>query len=104
MQELILASGSPYRAELLARLQLPFATAHPDVDETPRPGEFPAALTRRLANAKADAVARQSPDAWVLGSDQVADLVGRILGKPGDRDTAIAQLSDMSGRTIHFHT
>lgn len=104
MPELILASGSPYRAELLARLRLPFATAHPDVDETPHPGEFPAALTRRLANAKADAIACQSPDAWVIGSDQVADLVGRILGKPGNRDTAIAQLSGMSGRTIHFHT
>lgn len=104
MPELILASSSPYRAQLLARLGLTFGSARPDVDETPVAGEFPATLTRRLANAKADAVASQSPGAWVLGSDQVADLEGRILGKPGDRSNAVAQLTGMSGRTIHFHT
>lgn len=104
MPELILASGSRYRAQLLARLRLPFRTASPDVDETPHPGEFPAALTRRLANAKADAVALASPGAWVIGSDQVADLEGRILGKPGDHAGAVKQLTAMSGRTIHFHT
>ena len=104
MQELVLASGSPYRAQLLARLRLPFRTASPDVDETPQPGEFPAALTRRLANAKADAIALASPGSWVIGSDQVADMEGRILGKPGDQASAVEQLTAMSGRTIHFHT
>ncbi len=104
MPSLILASSSPYRALLLARLRVNFETASPDVDEAPLAGEFPAALTRRLANLKADAVAGRSPDAWVIGSDQVADLEGRILGKPGSRNNAIEQLTAMSARTIHFHT
>ncbi|WP_222564997.1 Maf family protein [Novilysobacter antarcticus] len=104
MTTLILASGSRYRAQLLERLRLPFTVAVPEVDETPRRGEFPASLTRRLANAKADAVASRSAGAWVLGSDQVADIEGRILGKPGDHASAVQQLTSMSGRTIHFHT
>ena len=104
MPELILASSSRYRAELLARLRVPFRCATPDVDETPMSGEFPAALSRRLANAKADEVALHSPQAWVIGSDQVADREGRILGKPGNHANAVAQLTSMSGRTVHFHT
>lgn len=104
MATLILASGSRYRAQLLERLRVPCTVASPELDETPLPGEFPASLTRRLANAKADAVASRFPGAWVLGSDQVADIEGRILGKPGDHASAVRQLTAMSGRTIHFHT
>lgn len=101
---LILASTSPHRRELLARLRLPFETMRPEVDETPRPGESPAALVERLAHAKAAAIAGREPDAWVIGSDQVAELDGRPLGKPGGRDAAIAQLAAMSGRAIVFRT
>ena len=101
---LILASTSPYRRELLQRLRLPFDCARPEVDESPLRGESPAQLVRRLARAKADAVAGRHPDAWVIGSDQAADLDGRILGKPGGREAAIAQLAAMGGRTVHFHT
>lgn len=101
---LVLASTSRYRRELLERLRLPFDVARPDTDETPRPGEAPAALAARLAEAKAAAVARAEPGAWVLGSDQVAELDGRPLGKPGGREAAIAQLASMSGRIVAFHT
>jgi septum formation protein len=101
---LVLASSSPYRRELLARLRLPFDTALPEVDETPLPAEEPPALARRLAAAKARAVAAQAVRAWVLGSDQVADLDGAPLGKPGSRPAALAQLRAMSGRTVAFHT
>jgi septum formation protein len=101
---LVLASSSPYRRELLARLRLPFATALPAVDETPLPAEAPAALAQRLAEAKARAVAAQSAPAWAIGSDQVADLDGTPLGKPGTRASACAQLRAMSGRTVAFHT
>jgi septum formation protein len=101
---LLLASTSRYRRELLARLRLPFDVARPEADETPLPGEAPAALAARLAEAKAAAVARLAPDAWVIGSDQVAELDGRPLGKPGGREAAIAQLAAMSGRTVAFHT
>jgi len=101
---LILASTSPYRRELLQRLRLPFECARPEVDETPLRGENPGQLVRRLARAKADAVAARQADAWVIGSDQVADLDGRILGKPGGRQAAIAQLTAMGGRTVQFHT
>lgn len=100
----MLASTSPYRAGLLARLRLPFDSVRPDTDETPLPGEAPAALVRRLAAAKAGAVAHDYPLAWVLGSDQAAELDGAPLGKPGDRGNAIDQLSAMSGRTVRFHT
>lgn len=101
---LVLASSSPYRRELLARLRLPFETALPEVDETPLPGEAADALARRLAEAKARAVAASAAPAWVIGSDQVADLDGTPLGKPGGRDAALAQLRAMSGRTVAFHT
>lgn len=101
---LILASTSVYRRELLARLRLPFETARPEVDESPQIQESPAGLAARLAIAKAEAVAATRPDAWVIGSDQVAELDGRPLGKPGHREAAIAQLSAMSGRSVSFHT
>ena len=101
---LILASGSRYRAELLSRLGLPFETVSPDVDESPRPGESCDGLARRLARAKAEAVLARHPGAWVLGSDQVADLDGTPLGKPGTRERAREQLKRLSGRTVVFHT
>lgn len=105
MPRLVLASTSRYRRELLGRLRLPFDVSRPDVDETPAPGETPHALAHRLAVAKARDVALGLPDAcWTLGSDQVADLDGLPLGKPGGRDAAIAQLRAMSGRTVRFHT
>ncbi len=101
---LVLGSTSRYRRELLGRLHLPFEVAAPDVDETPEPGEQPDALARRLALAKALAVARQFPSAVVIGSDQVADLDGEPLGKPGDHARATAQLRRMRGRTVVFQT
>jgi septum formation protein len=104
MPRLILASTSPYRRELLSRLRLPFETARPEVDETPLPGETPRPLAERLAAAKADVIARREPRAFVIGSDQVAELDGTPLGKPGSRDAAIAQLGAMSGRRILFRT
>lgn len=102
--ELVLASTSPYRRELLARFGRPFATVRPEVDESPRPGEPPLALALRLAEAKAATVARLHPEARVIGSDQVADLDGTPLGKPGGREAAIAQLLAMSGRSVAFRT
>ncbi|MDQ3494036.1 MAG: Maf family nucleotide pyrophosphatase [Pseudomonadota bacterium] len=101
---LLLASGSPYRRALLARLRLPFEVVPPALDETPRAGESPLALVQRLVQAKAAAVAAHAGDAWAIGSDQVAELDGRALGKPGGRDAAIAQLSSMSRRVVAFHT
>lgn len=101
---LVLASTSRYRAQLLERLRLPFETARPEVDETPHAAEPPATLALRLATAKADAVARLRPQAVVIGSDQVASCDGRLLGKPGSRDAAIAQLQGMSGREVMFLT
>lgn len=101
---LVLASTSRYRRELLERLRLPFDVARPEADETPLPGEAPAALALRLAHAKAAAIARLDASAWAIGSDQVAELDGAPLGKPGGREAAIAQLTAMSGRTIAFHT
>jgi len=104
MPPLILASTSRYRRELLGRLGLDFDVARPDTDETPQPGEAPSKLAWRLAEAKAAAVAAQRPDAWVIGSDQVAEFDGRPIGKPGGRDGAIAQLGAMSGREVRFCT
>ena len=101
---LVLGSTSPYRRELLARFHMPFDTLAPNVDETPRPGEAPAALARRLALAKAGEVAARRPEAIVIGSDQVADLDGQPLGKPGAHERAAAQLRRMSGRAVAFHT
>lgn len=105
MPRLTLASTSRYRRELLERLRLPFAVARPEVDETALPGETPLALAIRLAEAKAQAVAQTlTDDSWALGSDQVADLDSRPLGKPGGREAAIAQLRAMSGGMVRFHT
>jgi len=101
---LILASTSRYRRELLERLRLPFEVVAPHVDETPQPGEAPAALAQRLALAKAQAVAALRPDAVVIGSDQVADLDGEPIGKPGTHERAVAQLQRMRGRRITFQT
>lgn len=101
---LILASTSRYRRELLQRLRLPFAVESPHTDETPLPGEAPAALALRLALAKARAVAAQHPEAVVIGSDQVADLHGQPIGKPGDLERAVQQLRRMSGQQVVFQT
>lgn len=101
---LILASTSRYRRELLARLRLPFEVENPQVDETARPGEAPAAVARRLALAKARAVADRRLDAVVIGSDQVADLDGQPIGKPGTHERAVEQLRAMSGRSVVFQT
>jgi septum formation protein len=101
---LVLGSTSAYRRELLSRLRLPFSVEPPQVDETPRSGESPAELARRLASAKAAAVAKLHPGAVVIGSDQVADLDGEPLGKPGNHANAVAQLRRMSGRTVVFQT
>jgi septum formation protein len=101
---LILGSTSPYRRELLQRLRLPFEVVRPEVDETPHAGELPVALAQRLAMEKALAVARQHPQAVVIGSDQVADLDGEPLGKPGTHERAVAQLQRMRGHTVVFQT
>jgi septum formation protein len=101
---LVLGSTSRYRRELLARLRVPFDIAAPDVDETPLPGEAPRALALRLALAKARAVAALHPDAVVIGSDQVADLGGQPLGKPGNHERAVLQLRQMRGQTVIFQT
>lgn len=101
---LILGSTSRYRRELLERLRLPFELASPDVDETPLPGEAPVVMAQRLALAKARAVATLYPDAIVIGSDQVADLKGQPLGKPGTHERATEQLRAMRGQSVVFHT
>jgi len=101
---LILGSTSRYRKELLQRLEMPFDVVAPEVDETPLPGERPVDLAVRLAMAKARAVATQHPDAVVIGSDQVADLNGKPLGKPGDHARATAQLREMRGQVVIFQT
>ena len=99
---LILASTSRYRRELLERLRLPFEAMSPETDETPLPGEAPAQLAERLALAKARALATRFPDAVVIGADQVADVDGHAIGKPGTHARAVEQLRAMSGRTIVF--
>jgi septum formation protein len=101
---LILGSSSRYRRELLERLHIPFDVVIPDVDETPMAAESPRALAQRLACEKARDVARRHPQAVVIGSDQVADLDGRPLGKPGTHARAVEQLGHMSGRTVVFQT
>ena len=103
-RKLILGSTSPYRRELLARLRVPFEVAAPDVDETPHAGETPTQLACRLAMAKARAVAAQFPDCVVIGSDQVADLDGKTLGKPGTHARATVQLRQMRGQAVIFQT
>jgi septum formation protein len=104
MKPIVLASTSPYRRELLARLRLPFEAIAPAVDEGAQPGEAPAATALRLARAKATAVARLRPDALVIGSDQVADLDDEHLNKPGSHAAALAQLRKLQGRSAVFHT
>jgi septum formation protein len=101
---LILGSTSRYRKELLSRLQIPFETVAPDVDETPHSNESPKDLALRLALAKARAVALKNPEAIVIGSDQVADLEGAPLGKPGNHTNATLQLQRMRGKTVIFQT
>ena len=101
---LVLGSTSRYRRELLGRLRLAFDVVAPEVDETPLPGEAPAALAQRLALGKARAVAASRPEAVVIGSDQVADLDGEPIGKPGTHERAVEQLRRMSGRTVIFQT
>lgn len=101
---LILASGSRYRASLLARLGLPFVAMPSDADERRQPGETPLQLAERLAIAKARVLSSQHPDRWVLGSDQVAALGDTVLGKPGNRERAIAQLQAQSGNMVTFIT
>lgn len=104
LPRLILASTSRYRRDLLNRLRLPFDVQAPGVDETPHPGEAPAALAQRLALEKARAVAARHPQDVVIGSDQVADLAGEPLGKPGDHTRAVTQLQRMSGQRVVFQT
>lgn len=101
---LILGSTSRYRKELLARLRIPFQVEAPEVDETPQAQESPKDLALRLALAKARAVANKYPDAVVIGSDQVADLEGEPLGKPGNHTNAVKQLKRMRGKTVIFQT
>jgi septum formation protein len=103
-RSVVLGSTSRYRRELMERLRLPFTVAAPYVDETPLPGESPKTLALRLALAKAKAVAALHPEAVVIGSDQVADLAGQPLGKPGEHDRAVAQLRQMRGQTVIFQT
>ncbi len=103
-RKLILGSTSPYRRELLGRLRIPFEVAAPEVDETPQASETPRQLACRLAMAKARAVATQFPACVVIGSDQVADLDGQTLGKPGNHARATTQLQQMRGKTVIFQT
>lgn len=104
MQPLILGSSSPYRSELLAKLQLPFTTASPNIDESPLMGESPAQLVLRLAENKARKVAESNLSALVIGADQLAVLEGEVLGKPGTIDNAVRQLQAASGKTVTFLT
>jgi septum formation protein len=102
--KLVLASTSRYRKSLLERLDLPFDTIAPEVDESAFPGESPEALVSRLAQAKANAVAAQLEDALVIGSDQLAAVDGEVLGKPGTEEKACAQLALLSGKEVTFLT
>ncbi|ANE54890.1 nucleoside triphosphate pyrophosphatase [Methylomonas sp. DH-1] len=101
---IVLASGSAYRRELLKKLAIDFSCCPADVDETPLPNEAPAELALRLSVEKALAVGRSHPAHWVIGSDQVAAFDGEILGKPGNRERALAQLQSQSGKAVSFYT
>ncbi|MCR6651503.1 MAG: Maf family nucleotide pyrophosphatase [Cellvibrionaceae bacterium] len=103
-RNLILASSSAYRRQLLSQLGLSFTYISPNIDELPLANESAMALTKRLALAKAQRILRDNPEALVIGSDQVADLDGIILGKPHTAERAFAQLKHCSGRTVHFFT
>lgn len=103
-QKLILASTSKYRKELLTRLGIPFVCVSPEVDEQVLTGESPLETALRLAQAKALAISQIQPDAWVIGSDQVVDLQGVAMGKPGDHQKAMKQLQLLRGHTVQFHT
>ena len=102
--KLILASTSPYRAELLTKLHQPFKQLAPDCDETPLANESASALVERLARIKAESLAMAHPEAIVIGSDQVADVDGCITGKPGNKESAIQQLQALSGKELVFYT
>lgn len=102
--DLILASTSAYRRNLLERLQIPFSAMAPDVDETALPEESASALAYRLANEKSHAVAQRHPEALVIGSDQVASIAGRSVGKPGSHQAATEQLQKSSGQQVDFYT
>ena len=104
LQKLVLASTSPYRRELLNRLGLPFDVANPRADENPHPDEAPEDLALRLSEVKARAVAQAYPDALIIGSDQVATVDGKIYEKPGTHERAVAQLRELSGKTVNFFT
>lgn len=104
MQQLILGSSSPFRAELLNKLGLHFIQVSPDIDETPMTGESPAALVERLATSKAREIAKTHPEALIIGSDQVAVIDDDILGKPGNHHNAMTQLKRASGRDVEFLT
>jgi MAF protein len=104
MQKLILGSSSPFRAELMQKLGLAFDTASPDIDERVLEGESPEDLVLRLAESKARAIAEQHPDALIIGSDQVAVVDGEIVGKPGDHQTAVNQLTNASAKKVTFLT
>lgn len=103
-KKIVLASTSRYRAELLGRLQFAFEAVKPDADESALPGEKPAETARRLAESKAQSVAGRYPDALIVGSDQVADLRGRAIGKPGTIEAAFRQLQELRGELVVFHT
>ncbi len=103
-QQLVLGSTSPFRRELLSRLGFDFITASPDIDETPKPNETPDSLVVRLAKLKASAVSSDHPEALIIGSDQVATIKGKILGKPGDHERAVNQLLLASGNRVTFST
>ncbi|MFI3246788.1 MAG: nucleoside triphosphate pyrophosphatase [Ferrimonas sp.] len=104
MQQIVLGSTSPFRRQILTKLNLPFECAQPNVDETPLPNETAPQLVSRLAQAKAQAVLQHYPNALVIGSDQVAVVDGQILGKPGDHPNAVQQLQQASGKIVTFYT
>lgn len=104
MPQLVLASTSPFRRELLDKLAVPYDVSAPDIDESPQPGETPSELVQRLACAKARKVAAEHPRALIIGSDQVAVLDGQSVGKPGDHPQAVKQLQQASGKTVTFLT
>ena len=102
--QLVLASTSPFRRELLSKLGLPFVTVNPATDESVVHGETPETTALRLSEAKARAVASQYPDALIIGSDQMAFIDDQVFGKPGTHDNAVKQLKTMRGRTVNFFT